>query len=84
MPRRVVPILMVPGTSSRQPSRSRCSGRISTAWLAILRFSGVTLTPWPDTFFTSSRKCQGSTTTPLPMIESLPLRTTPDGSSASL
>ena len=45
---------------------------------------GVSVTPWLDTFFTSSRKCQGSTTTPLPMMESLPLRTTPDGSRASL
>ena len=52
---------MMPGASSRQPSRSRCNGRISTAWLAILRLSGVTFTPWPLTFFTSSRKALGLT-----------------------
>jgi len=45
--------------------------------------SGVTVRPAAPTRAISSSSDQGSTTTPLPMIERLPC-TTPDGSSDSL
>ena len=84
MPRRVVPIACVLFADSRVTSSSRWSGRISAAFSAMTRLSGVTVTPCPPSFSTSSTKAHGSTTTPLPMTESLPGRTTPEGSRLSL
>ncbi len=46
--------------------------------------SGVTATPCAAILAISSRRWCGSSTTPLPMTESLPGRTMPEGSSASL
>ena len=45
--------------------------------------SGVTATPWPRRVSISFSSAQGSTTTPLPMTDSLP-RTRPEGSRLSL
>ena len=47
MPRPVVPILPAPAASSRRPSRSRWSGRISGQVSAMQQHSGVTSTPCP-------------------------------------
>ena len=84
MPRLVVPIAWVLFVVSRDTSSSRCSGRISGALSAMSRLSGVTMTPCPFSFSTSAMKAHGSTTTPLPMTDSLPGRTTPEGSRLSL
>ena len=65
-------------------SSSWCSGRISVAFSAMRRFCGVTLTPCPSSRSISSSSARGSSTTPLPITDSLPGRTTPDGSSDSL
>ena len=46
--------------------------------------SELTLMPWRFKPSISLTRCHGSRTTPLPMTLSLPGRTTPDGSSASL
>src|SRR3954447_16210603 len=88
MPRPVVPILPVPSSlpsraCSRARSSSPWSGRIGGAFSAIRSVSTEIATPWPRRVSISRRSAQGSTTTPLPMIESLP-RTTPEGSSESL
>jgi hypothetical protein len=84
MPRPVVPSLR-PGSrcSSLKRSNSPCSGRISATFSATRSTSGVMVTPWPRTVSISLSNAHGSTTTPLPMIDSLP-RTTPEGSSDSL
>ena len=84
MPRPVVPIFAAPAASSRMRSRSWCSGRISGAFSAIIRFFGPIATPCPFSFSISASSAQGSSTTPLPMTLSLPGRTIPDGSSDSL
>src|SRR5579871_5780728 len=84
MPRRVVPIRSAALADSRMASSSRCSGRISVAFSAMRRFSGVTLTFWVFRCLISSSKACGSSTTPLPITDSLPGRTTPEGSSESL
>src|SRR5579884_1570347 len=84
MPRLVVPMRVAAPSASRSASSSRCSGRISVAFSAIRSLSGVTLIPCLSSCAISSSSARGSTTTPLPMIESLPSRTTPDGSSESL
>ena len=62
----------------------RGSGRISGVFSAMRRLSGVTLMPCFSSCAISSTSACGSSTTPLPMIESLPSRTTPEGSSDSL
>jgi len=69
---------------SLSSSSSRCSGRMSVAFSASTRFSGVIATPCWRRRSISSRNAHGFTTTPLPMTASLPGRTTPDGSSDSL
>ena len=51
---------------------------------AMRRLSGVTEMPCALSRSISSISAYGSSTTPLPMIDSLPGRTTPDGSSESL
>ena len=89
MPRPVVPIrpkpvLLAARAFSRARSSSPCSGRIRGAFSAIRRLSGPTATPWARTVSISSSSAQGSITTPLPMIDILPGRTTPDGSRLSL
>ena len=48
------------------------------------RLSGVTVTPWAASPSISRHSARGSSTTPLPITDSLPGRTTPDGSSESL
>ena len=70
--------------ASRRRSSVPWSGRMSGAFSAISRLSGVTLTPCPRSASISFSSAQGSTTTPLPMIESLPGRTMPEGSRLSL
>ena len=84
MPRLVVPMRVVELSASRTASSSRCSGRIKGAFSAMRRLSGVTATPCFLSWAISSINACGSTTTPLPMMESLPPRTTPDGSSDNL
>ncbi len=49
-----------------------------------LRLSGVTATPCVASRPISASNASGSTTTPLPMTETLPGRTMPEGSSDSL
>ena len=83
MPRRVVPILPAPLASSRSASRSRWIGRISGQVSAIIRTSGVTVTPCSRDALDLGFSAQGSRTTPLPMTDGVP-RTMPDGSSDSL
>src|SRR5487761_1063878 len=80
MPRPVVPILYAPRDSSRARSSCPCDGRIRVAFSATRRLPGVTLTPLVAIFSISLTSAHGSTTTPLPMIDSLPGRATPDGS----
>ena len=85
MPRPVVPIL-APGAlaaASRATSSAGWIGRIRQALSAMVRMSGLMATPWASIFSISPTRCQGSTTTPLPMIDGLPC-TTPLGSRASL
>src|SRR5579871_1427102 len=84
MPRPVVPMLASPRALSRSRSSAPCSGRISAAFSASSRLAGVTSTPCLRSASISAISAQGSTTTPLPMTESLPLRTTPEGSRLSL
>jgi hypothetical protein len=84
MPRLVVPIFSAEFEVSRKWSSSRCSGRIRVALSAMRRFSGLIATPCVRSRAISSTRCQGSTTTPLPITESLPGRTMPEGSSESL
>jgi hypothetical protein len=48
------------------------------------RVSTEIATPMPRSVSISCISAQGSTTTPLPMIESFPGRTTPEGRSESL
>ena len=47
MPRPVVPILPLPAAASRQPSRSRWTGRISGQLSATPKFSGVIVDALP-------------------------------------
>ena len=84
MPRPVVPMRPAPLRASRARSSAPCDGRISAALSASFRFSGVTSTPFLRMASISSINAQGSTTTPLPMIDNLPGRTTPDGNRLSL
>ena len=85
MPRPVVPILVpLLAAASRARSSSPWMGRISGVFSAIISRSGVISTPWPRTVSISAIRCHGSSTTPLPMTESLPPRTTPEGSACSL
>jgi len=84
MPRPVVPIFATVVWLSRARSSSPWIGRISGVFSAIINVSGVISTPCPRTVAISSTRCQGSSTTPLPITESLPGRTTPEGSACSL
>ncbi len=84
MPRPVVPILATEFWFSRARSNSPWNGRISGVFSAIIRLSGVTVTPCPPSFSISASSAQGSSTTPLPMTDSLPPRTIPLGNSDSL
>ncbi|MCY1241442.1 hypothetical protein D9M72_543420 [compost metagenome] len=86
MPRRVVPIFvpLLEAASSRMPSSSRCSDRISVALSAMRRLSGVIAMPCLPSLSISAISACGSMTTPLPMTASLPGRTTPEGRSDSL
>ena len=84
MPRLVVPILTPALAFSRAASNSWCNGKISVAFSAIFKFSGETVTPCPRNVSISEKSAQGSTNTPLPMTDSLPSRTMPDGKSDSL
>src|SRR5579875_1760121 len=84
MPRPVVPMRPSPCRSSRARSRAPCEGRINAALSASFKVSGVTATPLAHIASISATSAHGSTTTPLPMIDSLPGRTTPEGSSDNL
>ena len=84
MPRPVVPILALPRASSRARSKVRCNGNINAAFSATLSRLGSNFTPCSSIRSISSNKAQGSTTTPLPIIDNLPGRTTPEGSKLSL
>src|SRR5919108_1340341 len=79
MPRPVVPIFLSPRRSSRARSRRPCEGRISAALSASFRLSGEITSPFVRIASISAASAHGSTTTPLPMIDNLPGRTTPDG-----
>src|SRR4051812_8766610 len=83
MPRPVVPIFFSPRAASRARSRRPCDGRISAALSASFRFAGEMSSPLPRIVSISASSAHGSTTTPLPMIDSLP-RTTPEGSKLNL
>ena len=85
MPRPVVPILVpVLAASSRARSNSPWNGRISGVFSAIISVSGVISTPCLRIVSISPSRCHGSSTTPLPITDSLPPRTTPEGSACSL
>ena len=84
MPRPVVPILATLDWPSRARSSSPWKGRMSGVFSAIISVSGVISTPWARIVAISSTRCQGSSTTPLPMTLSLPGRTTPEGRACSL
>src|SRR6516162_9176311 len=84
MPRPVVPIFWSPRRPSRARSSAPCDGRISAALSANRKFCGEMSSPFSRIVSISATSAQGSTTTPLPMIDSLPRRTTPDGSRLSL
>ena len=58
-------------------------GRIRGQVSAMRSVSGVTVTPCSRSFSTSAFSAQGSSTTPLPITDSVP-RTMPEGSSDSL
>ena len=59
-------------------------GKISDADSEIIKFSGVTLTPFFFISFISSRSDHGSITTPLPRIEIFPFLTIPEGNNLNL
>jgi hypothetical protein len=84
MPRRVVPTRVSMLEDSRTASSSWCSGKISVAFSAMRKLCGVTSIPCPLRRSISSSSARGSITTPLPITESFPGRTTPDGSRDSL
>src|SRR6266513_4433178 len=84
MPRPVVPIFLSPRRSSRARSRRPCDGRIRAALSASFRLSGEIASPFFRIASISASSAHGSTTTPLPMIDNLPGRATPEGSSANL
>ena len=84
MPRRVVPMRSAALADSRMASSSRCSGRISVVFSAMRRLSGVTLMPCFLSLAISSKSACGSSTTPLPMTDSFPGRTTPEGKQRKL
>ena len=83
MPRPVVPILPLPAAASRITSSSVWIGRISGQLSATTRFSGVIDTPCPSSRSISALSAHGSSTTPLPIIDSVPV-TMPEGSRLSL
>jgi hypothetical protein len=66
-----------------QPVEIAVDRRIKGQVSATRSTSGSTLTPWPRSRSTSSRRAQGSSTTPLPMIDRVPV-TMPLGSSDNL
>src|SRR5579885_2469565 len=80
MPRPVVPSFLSPRRSSRARSSSPCEGRIRAALSATFRVFGEMSSPFLRIVSISATRAQCSTTTPLPMIDNLPGRTTPDGS----
>ncbi len=84
MPRPVVPIFAVPRRASLALSKAACTGRISAALSEITRLSGPIATPCPRSRVISLTRWNGSITTPLPITDSLPGRTIPDGSSEKL
>ena len=84
MPRPVVPILASPRAVSRARSKAWCNGRMRAAFSATQRLRGLISRPWARTVSISSSSAHGSTTTPFPMIDSLPGRATPEGSRLSL
>src|SRR5712671_7868358 len=84
MPRPVVPICLAPRRSSRVRSSAPCDGRINAALSATRSVSGEIVSPFSRMISISAMRAQGSTTTPLPMIDSLPGRTTPEGNRLSL
>mgnify|MGYP003351888654 CR=1 FL=1 len=71
------------GWTSVAPRLFICN-TMSAAFSATTRFSGEIFTPCFSIASISANRAHGSTTTPLPMTESLPGRTTPDGSRLSL
>ena len=85
MPRPVVPILLAPRASSRARSISPCERqdqRRVVGELQVVGRDGDALRR--DRLDLARCSAQGSTTTPLPMIDSLSGRTTPEGSRLSL
>ena len=84
IPRLVVPIFPLPAASSLISSISLWKGRIRFADSEIIKLSTSTTTPLDLISSISSNKAQGSTTTPLPMIEILFFLTMPDGSNLNL
>jgi hypothetical protein len=64
--------LALAGSRFAHPSSSRCSGRISTAFSAMRRLSGVISTSWDCSLSISSASAHGSITTPLPITDCLP------------
>src|SRR4051812_4017700 len=84
MPRLVVPMRVPELEDSRSASSSWCSERISVVFSAMRRLSGVIAMPCPARRAISSISARGSITTPLPITDSLSLRTTPEGSNESL
>ena len=84
MPRRVVPMLSAAFAVSRIASSSPCSGNINVVFSAIRRLSGVTSIPCFLRLAISVSNARGSRTTPLPMTDNFPGRTTPEGKQREL
>ena len=84
MPRFVVPMRVLVFDVSRSVSSSPWSGRISGALSAMSRLAGVIDRPCSVMRPISAMSAQGSTTTPLPITESLLGRAMPEGSSENL
>ena len=85
MPRPVVPMRALPERRSRAAGRGRGGAAGSAARSRrCSRLSRLTSTPWPRSASISASSAQGSSTTPLPMTDSLPGRTTPRGQQAEL
>jgi hypothetical protein len=83
MPRPVVPILPPPSAASRAVEVRRAAAG-SARVLGDAQVVGPTSTPWPRSGRSPPAAPRDRCTTPLPITDSLPGRTTPDGSRRQL
>ena len=80
----VVPIFSLPAWFSLISSNSLWNGKINVTASEIIKFLSFMSIPLDFSSLISSNKAQGSTTTPLPIIEILFFLTIPDGRRLSL